>query len=268
MAAERQSRQSFLGAHAGTQLGGARIAVVGLGGGGSHVVQQLAHVGVGALVLIDDDRVSESNLNRLVGATEDDAARGALKVEVAERLALGIHRATRVTGLAKRWQDVLEHLRACDAIFGCVDSLADREQLEKLARRYLIPLIDIGIDVTTVEPEPPQMAGQVFVSMPGRPCMRCAGLIDETRLGEEANRYGDAGPRPQVVWANGVLASTAVGLAVDLLTGWTRAEPTPFYFSYEANRHSIAPHRKLPFIVDKCTHFAEEEVGAPVFRSV
>jgi hypothetical protein len=42
------------------------------------------------------------------------------------------------------------------------------------------------------------------------------------KLAAEAARHGDAGGRPQVVWPNGALASTAVGLAVDLVTGWTR----------------------------------------------
>lgn len=266
MSGERHSRQSFLGARSSEQLGGARIGVVGLGGGGSHVVQQVAHVGVGELVLVDHDRVADSNLNRLIGATEDDAARGVLKVDVAERLVRGLRHNAHVTALAQRWQEVAEHLRACDVIFGCVDSLADRDQLEKLARRFLIPLIDIGLDVTTISPEPPQMVGQVFISLPGRSCMRCVGLLDDARLGAEANRYGDAGPRPQVVWANGVLASTAVGLGVDLLTGWTRTELTPIYFSYEANRHTIAPHRALPFVTGDCVHFADDDVGAPVFR--
>src|SRR5438132_32011 len=46
-----------------------RVAIVGLGGTGSQVVQQLAHLGVRSFVLIEDDRVEESNLPRLAGAT-------------------------------------------------------------------------------------------------------------------------------------------------------------------------------------------------------
>ena len=36
--------------------------------------------------------------------------------------------------------------------------------------------------------------------------MRCMAIVTEEYLKEEAGRYGDAGPRPQVVWPNGVLA--------------------------------------------------------------
>jgi len=65
-----------------------------------------------------------------------------------------------------RWQDHPEPLRACDLIFGCVDGFAERRELEARALRYLIPLVDIDMDVHCVENQPPRMAGQVIVSMP------------------------------------------------------------------------------------------------------
>jgi tRNA A37 threonylcarbamoyladenosine dehydratase len=55
-------RQTFLGSRA--RLSSATVAIVGLGGGGSHIIQQLAHLGVGHLVGIDHDRAEDSNLNR------------------------------------------------------------------------------------------------------------------------------------------------------------------------------------------------------------
>jgi hypothetical protein len=51
--------------------------------------------------------------------------------------------------------------------------------------------------------------------------MRCMGFLTDAKLAEEAARYWKGGARPQVVWPNGVLASTAIGLAVDIVTGWT-----------------------------------------------
>ena len=60
---------------------------------------------------------------------------------------------------------------------------------------------------------------------PGGPCLRCCGLITDKRLEQEAERYGAAGERPQVVWPNGVLASTAVGLLAQLLTPWFPRPP-------------------------------------------
>ena len=113
-------------------------------------------------------------------------------------------------------------LASCDIVFGCVDGFAERRELEIACRRHLIPLIDIGMDVHIVGKEPPRMGGQVILSMPGSRCMKCLGFLSDASLAREAALYGDAGPRPQVVWPNGVLASTAVGVAVDLLTNWTR----------------------------------------------
>ena len=45
-------RQSFLGANSETVLGRSKAALVGLGGGGSHIAQQLAHIGLGHFLVI------------------------------------------------------------------------------------------------------------------------------------------------------------------------------------------------------------------------
>lgn len=54
----------------------------------------------------------------------------------------------------------------------------------------------------------------------GGPCLRCLGIVTEETLDEEGRNYGAAGGKPQVVWPNGLLASTAVGLFMPLVTPW------------------------------------------------
>jgi threonine dehydrogenase-like Zn-dependent dehydrogenase len=244
-----------------------RVGVVGLGGGGSHIVQQLAHLGFQRYVVYDGDHVEESNLNRLVGATVVDARERTPKTEVAQRGVLGLQPGAEIVVRRCRWQDDPHALRGCDLIFGCVDSFDERRQLEVCARRYLIPYIDIGLDVHRVGDEPARMAGQVTLSMPGEPCLACLGFLTEDVLAREAARYGDAGPRPQVVWANGVLASTAVGLAVDLLTDWTGSTRAPVYLTYDANRGTAAVDVRLQYRPrTPCPHFPASQVGAPVLR--
>src|SRR5450631_1269080 len=61
-------RQSFLGANSEQRLAEMTAGLVGLGGGNSHVAQQLAHAGVGHFALADADHISLTNLNRLIGA--------------------------------------------------------------------------------------------------------------------------------------------------------------------------------------------------------
>ncbi|MFP5327656.1 MAG: ThiF family adenylyltransferase, partial [Acidimicrobiia bacterium] len=66
---DRAARQVLLwGAQGQRRIRDARVVVVGAGGTGSHVVTQLAHLGVGHLVIIDHDVVERSNLSRLIGA--------------------------------------------------------------------------------------------------------------------------------------------------------------------------------------------------------
>ena len=69
----RFTRQSFLGQDSQTAIEGAAIGIVGLGGGGSHILQQCAHLGVRRFRLFDADAVDHTNLNRLVGASLVDA---------------------------------------------------------------------------------------------------------------------------------------------------------------------------------------------------
>lgn len=263
---DRFERQSFLGANAQTSIERARVGIVGLGGGGSHIVQQLAHLGFCRFEVFDPDVAEDSNLNRLVGATVADVAAGRLKVEIAERVIRGLCPNGEVGAHAERWQDNPAPLRTCDLVFGCLDSFAGRRELEVCARRYLVPLIDIGMDVHLVEPEPPRVVGQVIVSMPGGPCMQCLGFLSEETLAREAARYGDAGPRPQVVWPNGILASTAVGVAVDLLTDWSRSLRKVVYLSYDGNAGTLVPHVRLQFLENEpCPHFPFSELGDPRF---
>ena len=61
-------------------------SVVGLGGGGSHIVQQLAHIGFQRYVIYDHDVVEESNLNRLVGATPIDVLAETSKLHIAKKM--------------------------------------------------------------------------------------------------------------------------------------------------------------------------------------
>lgn len=266
---DRYARQSFLGPMSQPTIERVRVGVVGLGGGGSHGVQQLAHIGFRRARGFDGDVVDETNLNRLVGAGADDVARGTPKTESAERLVRGLLPDADVVMYRGRWQDAPELLRGCDVVIGCIDSFAARRELEIACRRYLIPYVDIGMDVNLVEGDPPRMAGQVILSMPGAPCLFCLGFLTEERLAQEAARYGAAGKRPQVVWPNGVLASTAIGVVVDLVTGWARQQDRVVYLSYDGNTGEVKPHVRLRYLqVRGCPHHGAADLGDPVLRRV
>ena len=77
------SRMELLLGQAGVdRLGRAKIAVFGLGGAGSYVVEALARCGVGSLTLVDHESVSATNINRQLFALQSTIGRK--KVQIAK----------------------------------------------------------------------------------------------------------------------------------------------------------------------------------------
>ena len=248
------------------RLDAATFGIVGLGGGGSHMVQQLAHVGVGGYVPVDPDHMTDTNANRLIGGILEDVAETTSKVEIAKRLIRGLQPHARVFAVPAKWQNATEDLKRCDVILGAVDSFIEREQLERFTRRYLIPYVDIGMDVHDLGENGHLIAGQVILSTPGSPCLRCCGLVTDERLKLEAARYATAGTRPQVVWPNGVLASTAIGLAVQLITPWFPNSPAFTYLEYDGNRGTVSVSAHVAALKGwTCPHHPPDETGDPFF---
>lgn len=260
-------RQSFLGADSDRRLAAATVGLVGLGGGNSHVAQQLAHLGVGGFVLVDDDRIALSNLNRLVGGTLFDVILRAYKTAIAARVIRRVNPRARIVTRRAQWQTVAEDLKRCDLVLAGVDGVRAKAELEAFCRRFMIPMIDQGMDVHDLgEGAGFLVAGQVALSLPGQPCLRCLGLVTDEALDREARNYGAAGGKPQVVWPNGVLASTAVGLAVQLITPWCDGPRSGAYLVYDANLGVVTEADRLKRRGDKpCPHYPPEAVGDPGF---
>lgn len=267
MSETRFTRQSFLGPQSQDRIARCTVGVVGLGGGGSHIVQQLAHIGFQRYVVYDEDIVEESNLNRLVGARSVDALAATPKLHLAKMMIYGLQSGATVMGFPCKWQQNPEPLRECQIVFGCVDSYKGRQELEVACRRYLMHYIDIGMDVHGTAN--PVIGGQVILSSPGHPCMTCMGFLTEEKLGREAAQYGNAGDRPQVIWPNGILASAAVGLAVDLVTDWTHHKRAYAFQVYDGNEGTLKESITLRNLnPSSCRHFPVDEVGDPVAREL
>ena len=261
----RLDRQSFLGPDSDLVLASATIGVVGLGGGGSHVVQQAAHMGIGGYVNVDPQTIEDTNTNRLIGGTLADVAAELPKTDIAERLIRSLQPHARLISARNSWHAGTDLLKTADVIIGAVDSFKEREQLERFARRYLIPYIDIGMDVHDLGKEF-LVSGQVILSTPGAPCLRCCGFITDDRLKREANRYGAAGGRPQVVWSNGVLASTAIGLLTQILTPWYRKPAAFVYLEYDGNKGTVTRSAHMEVLKEYiCPHHPADETGDPMF---
>ena len=123
----------------------------------------------------------------------------------------------------------VEALRQCDILVACVDRLQVRDDLNRLAKRYLIPMIDIGIEITPGLPGIGTILaipGRVTKVLPNGPCLRCQGIVDDDRLEAErgGRAVGYAGtadlPDPAVVTLNGTVASAAATEVLQIVTGF------------------------------------------------
>jgi molybdopterin/thiamine biosynthesis adenylyltransferase len=183
-------------------LSRARVAIVGLGGVGGPAAQYLAAAGVGTLVLIDDDAVSLSNLQRQLLFATADVGRPKVEVGAARLAALNPHvtiepMAARVTAA-----DARERLAGADLVIDGTDDFETRFAVNAACLALGIPLVSGALG---------RWNGQVGV-FAGRPCYRC--------LVAEAPPDAETCARVGVVGAlAGVVGSMAALEAVKLITG-------------------------------------------------
>jgi hypothetical protein len=213
-------------------LASARVAIVGLGGGGSHVAQQLAHLGVGEIVCIDDDRASRTDRHRLIGLTRPDIWLRRRKTSIIRRIVNKVGLSRRCYSVAGRVPEPrsLEAIKGADVIVGCLDNLHARADLQELAWRFLIPYVDIGVSIRAIDSAGMDDAsvtigGNVITLIPGGFCMWCCGFLSKERLdgelaGPNRSYFQDGAGEAQVVSLNGLVASQAVTEVLQLLTGF------------------------------------------------
>ena len=215
----------FFGREGQERLSDANVAVVGIGGLGSHVVQQLALLGVGRLILIDSEELDDTNRNRYIGARHDDPVPGTPKVAIGQRLAHEINPQINVLAIAQPLANYLSFqaiISESNLVFGCLDNDGTRLILNELCLAYDKPYFDLasGIDV-----KEGRYGGRVCVRWNGIGCLVCHELLDPAEAGmdllsdkQRKNReaiYGMpvgslAAAGPSVVSINGVVASLGV----------------------------------------------------------
>lgn len=245
------SRIIFLGQ--GLQrLRTAVISVLGAGGGGSHIAQQLAHMAIGTLAIVDPDLIEASNVNRVVCSAYKDVGRRKAIV-LAERLqSLG----GRVVPVLSRAEDQVGRswIERSDLVMAAVDGVRARNNIEAICRAALVPLIDIGLKIEMAEEGSVRgIGGQVFVSAPGGPCMRCAGIVTEDGMLRDREEYVVGAPEQQVVSLNGVLASQAVCAAIEMMTSFAPSFPPPRLVRFDGLLHRMLPESRIDAIT--CNHF-------------
>jgi len=168
------------------QLLASRVLVVGLGGLGCPVAMYLAAAGVGELILVDDDKVDLSNLQRQIahttgriGINKAQSAAGVIR-----ELNPGVTTAVVTSRLAG--EALEQQVKAVDAVVDCSDNFTTRFALNRAAFAAGIPLIS-GAAI--------RMEGQLTVfdpRQPESPCYHCL--------------YGNVREADQSCSENGVMA--------------------------------------------------------------
>ena len=216
-------------------LANQKVAVVGAGGAGSIINEYLARLGVGHLIVIDYDRLEGSNYPRVVGSRPRDlypwprwrplarllGRRPSYKVSIAERVAREANPNIRYEAIVGSVIEtaVAERLIDCDAIFLAADTMQARLLVNAICHQYLVPTWQVGARVVNDQAGTIQdVFSAVRHLVPGQSCLWCNGLINRTRLAEEAaspeqraaQQYVEGVTAPSVISLNAVACAHAV----------------------------------------------------------
>jgi len=176
----------LIGPQAHDNLIHATVGVVGCSGTGSPAIEVLARAGVGKFVVVDYQRLSPSNLERIHGSLREHYERSPLpqKAQIAAGHIRAINPAVEVTAMVGNILDdrVLDELLRCNVVLNCTDTEHARVALGDFANHYLLSAFDVGV---LMEGQAGKISGQVveFTQYaPGQPCAYCNGRIQQKWL--------------------------------------------------------------------------------------
>ena len=165
-----------------------RVGIVGVGGTGSCVAEQLVRLGVGLVLIADGENFEATNVNRVYGSRVVDA--DIPKVKLAERMVADVGLGTKIDVIPKpiTFESVLSESRTCDVIFGCTDDESGRSLLTRFAVYYGIPVFDMGVKIHSESETIRSIQGRVTTLMPGTAWLNCRGRLLSERINAEGRR--------------------------------------------------------------------------------
>jgi molybdopterin/thiamine biosynthesis adenylyltransferase len=246
----------LLGTGGQQALSSLHIALVGCGGTGSMVATLCALSFAPQMTLIDDDRIEESNRNRLLMATAADVRQQTPKAMALQRFLspLTDDQATQALTCSLYDSRAVAAILEADLVVGCTDNEGSRLVLNHLAVQHLLPYVDCGVGIQRVD-ERLVGGGQVRVVLPGGPCLECFGGIDAWRAADDlttpreralhqAHAYGlaERQPVPALAVLNTVIAAEATATIIALATGLRPISP---FLAYDFGGPSLRPLDQL-----------------------
>lgn len=173
---ERQLLMDDVGIEGQSKLSKAKVLVVGAGGLGCPALTYLAAAGVGHIVLVDDDQVSLSNLNRQFLYGADDIGKN--KAKAARACLIKQNNEIEITAVEDRLSvdNVSELLKKVDVVVDCVDNVATRLLINAHCLKAGIPLVEGGVQ---------GFYGFVTVVTKEGACLECMGYEDQPSRGQQ-----------------------------------------------------------------------------------
>lgn len=159
------------------------VAVVGIGGIGSPIAEQLIRMGTGSVTIVDQDLLdTSSNVRRVVGSTPSDlrATQPPPKVDVVGRHldGIGLGVPTRRVNGDVRYEDVFRELLDADVVICATDTHGSRAVVNELASTYLLPVIDVGVQAGAKRNAGlAALVAEIAILTPVTPCLWCRNRI-------------------------------------------------------------------------------------------
>jgi hypothetical protein len=240
-------------------LGALHVGVVGCGGTGSAVAEQLVRLGVRRFTLFDPDQISASNVTRVYGSAAEDVDRSKsdLLAQHLVRIAPDSH--CEVVQCMITMAPAARHLCSCDVVFGCTDDNAGRLVLSRFSTYLLTPVIDCGVLLTSdAGGNLLGIDGRVTTLVSGQACLVCRGRVDLARAGaelltpQERRRREDEGyapglgrTEPAVVTYTTLVAATAVSELLERFIGYG-PQPRPSEILLRCHDREISTNIDTP----------------------
>lgn len=216
-----------------------KVGIIGVGGIGSPIAEQLTRLGVSNIVLVDPDKFSQTNLTRVYGTFFRLLKKAKLfpeyKVNLIASHLKRINPKIQVRAINQSvvLSTVVPTLLDRDIIFLCTDEHWGRSIVNQIAYQYLIPVINLGIRITSKNGKISHAIGVIDVLRPDKACLWCKQFLHSERISAESmpakqrknllqEGYVDDidTPTPSVISFTSSVASQAVSLFTHFVTNF------------------------------------------------
>jgi hypothetical protein len=177
-------------------INNARVGIVGIGGTGSPVAEQLVRLGVGDIVIIDPDVYDDTNVTRVYGTYPKSRIWRWLSFLRKQTSKAGLVAAhlrkinpetkIQVIPLSVVITDAAKKLLDRDVVFLCTDEHWGRSVVNQIVHQYFIPAINLGANITSNDGVISAAVGTIDLLRPDNPCLWCSQFLKSERIAAES----------------------------------------------------------------------------------